>query len=394
MWRARLAKPRVTAATSSPPSTSLATPPCILSARTVATTTAQAGARPLDRHLMSRNFSAPRSAPKPASVTANSPSASAVRVAITELQPCAILANGPPWISAGEPPSVCTRFGSTASASSAAIAPAASTSPAVTAWPAALRPTTMRPEPRDEVGRAVGEAQHRHHLARHGDVEAAVTRRAVNAAAESDDDAAQGAVVHVDHPPPRHAPRVEPRSAAPVELIVDDRREQIMRRRDCVEVAGEMQVDPFHRHDLRVAAAGRAALAPEHRPQRRLAERDDGAPPDAVERVAQPDRRRRLALARRGRVDRGDEHELAGRARLQTVDEGLRQLGDVLAVRFERVHRNARARRDLGNRQQGRGARDGEIDGHEAVMPVVARRGKGGCSAAANHRGSNQPPAC
>ncbi len=46
-----------------------ATPPCILSARMVATITTQSGFSPALRHLMSRNFSAPRSAPKPASVT-------------------------------------------------------------------------------------------------------------------------------------------------------------------------------------------------------------------------------------------------------------------------------------------------------------------------------------
>ena len=48
----------------------LGRPPCILSARTVATTTTASGFKPAMRHLMSRNFSAPRSAPKPASVTA------------------------------------------------------------------------------------------------------------------------------------------------------------------------------------------------------------------------------------------------------------------------------------------------------------------------------------
>ena len=38
-------------------------------AGTVATTTATSGLRPAERHLMSKNFSAPRSAPNPASVT-------------------------------------------------------------------------------------------------------------------------------------------------------------------------------------------------------------------------------------------------------------------------------------------------------------------------------------
>ncbi len=61
----------------------------------VATTTATAGRSPAVRHLMSKNFSAPRSAPKPASVTTTSARLSAVVVAITELQPWAMLPNGP-----------------------------------------------------------------------------------------------------------------------------------------------------------------------------------------------------------------------------------------------------------------------------------------------------------
>ena len=69
MWRPRLAQPFFSASTFGLPSASLATPPCIFSARTVATITAADGFSPALRHLMSKNFSAPRSAPKPASVT-------------------------------------------------------------------------------------------------------------------------------------------------------------------------------------------------------------------------------------------------------------------------------------------------------------------------------------
>jgi hypothetical protein len=69
MCRPRLAAPFFSASTSCLPSESLATPPCIFSARTVATMTAADGFNPAARHLISKNFSAPRSAPKPASVT-------------------------------------------------------------------------------------------------------------------------------------------------------------------------------------------------------------------------------------------------------------------------------------------------------------------------------------
>ena len=68
-------------------------------------------------------FSAPRSAPKPASVTTMSARLRAVWVAIRELQPWAMLANGPPWTRAGVPAMVCTRFGLMASLSSMVRAP-------------------------------------------------------------------------------------------------------------------------------------------------------------------------------------------------------------------------------------------------------------------------------
>ena len=66
-----------TAPRSSVPRSVRATPPWYLRARTVATTTATSGRSPDLRHLMSTNFSAPRSAPKPASVTTMSASRSA-----------------------------------------------------------------------------------------------------------------------------------------------------------------------------------------------------------------------------------------------------------------------------------------------------------------------------
>ena len=68
---------------------------------TVIGVAAASGLSPAFLHLISKNFSAPRSAPKPASVTAISASFKASFVALTELHPCAILANGPPCTSTG-----------------------------------------------------------------------------------------------------------------------------------------------------------------------------------------------------------------------------------------------------------------------------------------------------
>src|SRR5450756_1700978 len=143
MCAARLSAPRRTASglsarragSSGLPATIRPTPPCILSARIVATTTAASGARPDARHLMSKNFSAPMSAPKPASVQTTSWVARASRSARIELLPWAMFANGPQWTKAAPPSSVWSRFGLRASRSRTAMAPATRRSSAVTGAP-------------------------------------------------------------------------------------------------------------------------------------------------------------------------------------------------------------------------------------------------------------------
>ena len=62
------------------------------------------------------------------------------------------------------------------------------------------------------------------------------------------------------HATPCDTARVDSERIAPIDVIVDQRREKIVRRRDGVEVASEMQIDVLHRHHLRIAAAGRAAF--------------------------------------------------------------------------------------------------------------------------------------
>ena len=122
---------------------------------------------------------------------------------------------------------------------------------------------------------------------------------------------AQRPVVHVDGAAPGDAARIDVELVAPIDVVVDHRREQIVGGADRVEVAGEMEVDVLHRHDLGIAAAGRAALHAEAGAKARLAQADDRLLADMVERVAKPDRRRGLALAGRRRRDRGDEDQLA-----------------------------------------------------------------------------------
>ena len=152
-------------------------------------------------------------------------------------------------------------------------------------------------EPPLQIGEVGGEAEDGHDLARHGDVEACLAREAVGGAAERGDDLAQRPVVHVDGAAPGDAAGVDVELVAPIDVIVDQRREQIVGGADGMEIAGEMEVDVLHRHDLRIAAAGRAALHAEAGAKARLAHADERLLADMIERIAKADGGGGLALA-------------------------------------------------------------------------------------------------
>ena len=165
--------------------------------------------------------------------------------------------------------------------------PEAERSLAVTAFLSRVWPIWILPEPALQIGEVLGrQAEDRHDLARHGDVEACFAREAVGGAAERGDDLAQRPVVHVDGAAPGHPAGVDVELVAPIDVIVDQRREQIVGGADGMEVAGEMEVDVLHRHDLGIAAAGSAALHAEAGAEARLAHADDRLLADMIERIA------------------------------------------------------------------------------------------------------------
>ena len=155
-------------------------------------------------------------------------------------------------------------------------------------------------EPSLQILQILGQAQDRHDLGRDRDVEPGLPGKAVGDPAERGHDVAQRPVVHVDHPAPDHPANVDVELVAPVDVVVQHRREQVVRRRDRVEVTGEMEVDLLHRHHLGMATAGSTTFHPEARPERRLANADRGPLAERVQAVAEADGRGRLALAGRG----------------------------------------------------------------------------------------------
>ena len=207
------------------------------------------------------------------------------------------------------------------------------------------------PEPLLQVGVVARQAQDRHHLAGRRDVEPVLARHPHGLAAETDDGAAQEAVVHVEHAAEGHLPVVQlatvaARGGTEVDVVVGQGGEQVVGRGDRVEVAGEMQVDASRGLETRHSAARAPALLAEHGAEGRLAQRAHGFHADLPCRLGQADRAGGLALARGGGADGGDEHE-AGLGRVGSEGHLGADLGHSRSPGLDVVAREAEVPRDV-----------------------------------------------
>ena len=75
----------------------------------------------------------------------------------------------------------------------------------------------------------------------------------------------QRPIIHVHAPGPDNTGRINVQRIALIDAVIKDSRNQIVRRRDCMHVTGEMEVDRFHRHNLRIPTARSSALETEDR---------------------------------------------------------------------------------------------------------------------------------
>ena len=164
-----------------------------------------------------------------------------------------------------------------------------------------------------QVPQGGGQGEDRHHLRGRGDVETGLSRHSVHARTQSFDDAAQRSVVDIQHPAPGDAARVDVELVAVVQVVVEHRGEQVVRRGDSVEVPGEVQVEGLHRQDLAAPGPGGPSLDPEGRPHGGLPQGQRGSSPEVAEPLRQAHCRRRLALAERRGRDRRDDDVPGGR---------------------------------------------------------------------------------
>src|SRR6202030_1167197 len=120
-----------------------------------------------------------------------------------------------------------------------------------------------------------------------------------------------------------------------------------------VEIAGEVQIEFVHRHDLGIASPGGATLHPKAGAEARLAQAYCGFLAFAIKRVTETNGRRGLSLARRRGIDGGDEDEfsvrLVGEA---TFDEIHPDLRFVMPERLDAGGGNAEFAGDLQNWQK------------------------------------------
>ena len=249
-------------------------------------------------------------------------------------------------------------------------------------------------QPLPHVAERSGQRQNRHDLAGHGDIEAGDALRALFLGTLADGDLPQHAVVGIHHAPPGDAVRIDiqareaaalfrrqrvriglgdsqlpqppqhhrresaaavlGRRAEPVEqhlrpsdrfvkhARVDGRRQQIVRRGDGVNIAGQMEIELLHGNDLAVAAAGRAAFDAEGRALAGLANAGEHLLAQMrAQRLAQSDRGGGLAFAQRRGSDRGHHDILPVRRILQPIANREMHFGFVLSVQLQFVGKNA-----------------------------------------------------
>jgi len=175
-----------------------------------------------------------------------------------------------------------------------------------------------------------GQAEHRHDLAGNGDIKAVLTGRSVDFAAQAIHDIPQLAVVHIHAALPGDAAGVDVQRVALLDGVVDHGRQQVVGSADGVDVAGKVQVDILHGHDLGIAAAGRAALDAEHRAEGRLTQAEHRLFAQGVHGVRQADAGGGLALTGGGGADGGHQNQLA--LGLVALGQLMVDLGLVVAV--------------------------------------------------------------
>mgnify|MGYP001315161028 CR=1 FL=1 len=134
-----------------------------------------------------------------------------------------------------------------------------------------------------------------------------------------------------------------------VDIVVKGSGEQVVGGGDCVDIAGEMQVDVCHGDHLRVPPPCGAPFHPKHGPKARLSQRRHSVLSDFAETVAQAYAGARLSLPEPRRRQRGAQDQLSVWLVLQGIDVRKGDFSLVPAVCFQLVVVRIDSEGALGN---------------------------------------------
>ena len=109
-----------------------------------------------------------------------------------------------------------------------------------------------------------------------------MAHKSIGGTTNTDDDIAQGAVIHIDDALPRNTAWIDIERITVINMVINHRGQQIVSQGNRGEIAGEMQVDVFHRYDLGIAATSCTAFDTEHGAERWFAQTDHGFFTDAI----------------------------------------------------------------------------------------------------------------
>mmetsp|Transcript_44342 Transcript_44342/g.73591 ORF Transcript_44342/g.73591 Transcript_44342/m.73591 type:complete len:668 (-) Transcript_44342:90-2093(-) len=267
------------------------------------------------------------------------------------------------------------------------------------------------PQPVAHVPQAGGEGQDGHDLGGHGDVEARLAAAALLGGRLAHGHAAHVPVAGVDHALPGDGGGVDVQAREPAALLlgqrvrvrlinaqlgqpgehglgegllavlarghqppeerlvalgalveharVDRGGQQVVRGRDRVDVARQVQVELLHRHHLRVPSPGGATLDAKGGALAGLPDAgEDLLAQHGAKRLAEADGGRALTLAQRRGVHARDHHIVAVTHVAQPVQEIQRNLGLVLAVKLQLLGQDATGLGNLAYVHWGHSLRD------------------------------------
>ena len=86
------------------------------------------------------------------------------------------------------------------------------------------------------------QTENRHDLGGHGDHKMVLAHHSVRLCAKADDHVAQRPVVHVLAALPLHLPGIDAQGVALLDVVVQQRRQQVVSGGDGVEIAGKVQI--------------------------------------------------------------------------------------------------------------------------------------------------------